>query len=78
MISVTCTAVKIGGRFTYQLSPATSPKTTGKNVASLSCRRWIQFITITAINGRKKSSSMKSGNGRPTKPRTRLPGISRK
>ena len=79
MMSVTWIAVKIiACPFTYQLSAEIRPKTSGKTVASRSCRRWIQFITITAMSGRKNSSSRKPGSGSPSRPRNRLPGIKAK
>ncbi len=79
MIRVTWTAVKIAGLpFTYQLSAPSRQNATGNNVASLSWRRWIQFITITAMNGRKNNSSRKVGIGTANNPMSRLLGISRK
>ena len=79
VISVTRTAVKTAGfPFTYQLKAAIRQNTSGKDVASANCRRWIQFITITAMNGRKNNSSMNVGNGSATRPNSRFMGINMK
>ena len=47
-------------------------------VASLSWRRWIQFIAITAMNGKKNNSSRNVGSGSPSRPSSRLLGINMK
>ena len=67
-----------GFPFTYQLMAPIRQKAIGKTVASRSCRRWIQFIKITAISGKKNNSSINPGNGSPNRPKIRLLGISMK
>ncbi len=64
--------------FRYQLRIVTSPNSNGNQFPSFTVRPWIRFMTITAMKGTKKSSSMKPGKGNGNKPSRRLLGMSRK